>query len=122
MDALDIISWAAYSVYIVLWYAGKALVMLKPLAEPIADMFEHAGAVINPAVTYLSSLAIPLDASWINFLLWLLSDHMVPSPLARLHTKGKQAPLRHSQSNSTRARTGKLWCWISRLGDCITPE
>ena len=34
-------------------------------------MFEHAGAVINPAVTYLSSLAIPLDASWINFLLWL---------------------------------------------------
>ncbi len=71
MDALDIISWAAYSVYIVLWYAGKALVVLRPLAEPIADMFEYAGAAINPAVTYLSSLTIPLDVSWINFLLWL---------------------------------------------------
>ncbi len=71
MDALDIISWAAYSVYIVLWHAGKALVVLRPLAEPIADIFEHAGAVINPTVTYLSSLTIPLDASWINFLLWL---------------------------------------------------
>jgi len=71
MDALDIISWAAYSVYIMLWYAGKALVVLRPLAEPIADMFEHAGAVFNPAVAYLSSLATPLDASWVNFLLWL---------------------------------------------------
>jgi len=71
MDALDIISWAAYSVYIVLWYAGKTLVALRPIAEPIADMFEYAGATINPAITYLSSLTIPLDVSWINFLLWL---------------------------------------------------
>jgi len=71
MDVLDIISWAAYSVYIVLWYAGKALVVLRPLREPIADMFEHAGAVFNPAVAYLSSLATPLDTSWVNFLLWL---------------------------------------------------
>lgn len=71
MDVLDTISWAAYSVYIVLWYAGKALVVIRLLAEPIADMFEYAGAVINPAVAYLSSLTIPLDVSWINFLLWL---------------------------------------------------
>jgi len=70
MDALDIISWAAYSVYIVLWYAGKALVVLRPIAEPIANTFKHAGATINPAVAYLSSLTIPLD-TWINFFLWL---------------------------------------------------
>ena len=71
MDALDIISWAAYSIYVMLWYAEKALVVFRPVAEPIADIFEQAGIAINPAVTYLSSLAIPLDASWINFLLWL---------------------------------------------------
>ena len=70
MDALDIISWTAYSVYIVFWYAGKALAVLRPIVEPIADMFEHAGAIINPVVTYLSSLTIPLNI-WINFLLWL---------------------------------------------------
>jgi len=71
MDALDIISWAAYSIYVMLWYAGKALVVFRPVAEPIADIFEQAGVAINPVIMYLSSITIPLDAVGINFILWL---------------------------------------------------
>jgi len=71
MDALDIISRATYSVYVVLWYAGKVLVVFRLVAEPIADIFKQAGVSINPVITYLSSITISPNTSWISIILWL---------------------------------------------------